>query len=423
MRFLYRRHSMDKDRELKNNVKRKEIRDKVTSTKNSGRSEKRGGESKVTKRNTDRNGKNNSKSSNCNSDSSSNSSSKTTTRGSDSNDHDVGGGSGDKRHQNSIKRRMKICVIAAVLISTGFLLGLTSAFCWGYNKVIDQEFYEQAEHLYRQKQHGRQQPQPPGSDCPHQPQQRHDSYANNGYQQDVPSHQNQQQLSQFRKESLLEKSPALLNFADNQKMSPIEENSNIKSIKDSHDNSFDIPKATSNDPQENVLPKRTVEEKGSENRPQENKLKSKFNNNKKNEKLSKMDDKTKSNPLPTDSTSPLQKTLSGEPMKLDVTSGSNVIFNMSSNENEPEKLTTHKHQKRSGTKTESKNIKKQSKPEAKTTKSEKSNNSADEDLPPEVKNFKSTIQDGILPKKIFAGGRRIPPIHLLPQKPNNSSVK
>lgn len=44
-------------------------------------------------------------------------------------------------------------------------------------------------------------------------------------------------------------------------------------------------------------------------------------------------------------------------------------------------------------------------------------------LPKEVLEFNATIQKGITPKKIFADGRRIPPMELLPQKPNNSSVK
>lgn len=41
----------------------------------------------------------------------------------------------------------------------------------------------------------------------------------------------------------------------------------------------------------------------------------------------------------------------------------------------------------------------------------------------EIKKFQTTLQKGISPKKIFADGRRLPPIELLPQKPNNSSVK
>ncbi|XP_029641138.1 uncharacterized protein LOC115215919 [Octopus sinensis] len=411
---------MEKADRLKNNVKRKEIRDKETSTKNSGRLEKKGGESNITKRNTESACDRNSKSSSCNS----SSSSKTSKRRGDSNGHDIGGGSGDKRHQSSFKRRMKLCIIAAVLISSGFLLGFTSALLWGKNKVIDQEFYEQAEHLYQHKQHHRQHPQPPGSDCP---QQKYGSYANNGYQQqEVLSHQNQQQLSQSQKQNLHEKDSASLNFADNQNVSPVKENSNIKNVKDSQDKNFEIPKTNSNHPQKNLPSKRTVEEKPSENRPQENKVKSELNKNTKTEILPKKEDKTKSSSLPKDSTSPLQNQLSDEPMKLDVTSGSNIVFNMSTNVNEPEKSTTREDQRRSGTTSESKKNKKQTKAETKKktkkTESEKSKTSVDEDLPPEVKNFKSTIQEGILPKKIFSGGRRIPPIHLLPQKPNNSSV-
>lgn len=44
-------------------------------------------------------------------------------------------------------------------------------------------------------------------------------------------------------------------------------------------------------------------------------------------------------------------------------------------------------------------------------------------LPKEVLEFKPTILKGVTPKKIFADGRRIPPMELLPQKPNNSSVR
>ncbi|XP_052808216.1 uncharacterized protein LOC128237063 [Mya arenaria] len=46
-----------------------------------------------------------------------------------------------------------------------------------------------------------------------------------------------------------------------------------------------------------------------------------------------------------------------------------------------------------------------------------------QNVPEEVKNFKATYQKEIAPKKIFADGRRIPAMELLPQKPNNSSVK
>ena len=44
-------------------------------------------------------------------------------------------------------------------------------------------------------------------------------------------------------------------------------------------------------------------------------------------------------------------------------------------------------------------------------------------LPKEILEFNATILKGVTPKKIFADGRRIPPTELLPQKPNNSSVK
>ena len=47
----------------------------------------------------------------------------------------------------------------------------------------------------------------------------------------------------------------------------------------------------------------------------------------------------------------------------------------------------------------------------------------DDGIPEEVRNFKATYQREMAPKKIFADGRRLPPVELLPQKPNNSSVK
>ena len=53
----------------------------------------------------------------------------------------------------------------------------------------------------------------------------------------------------------------------------------------------------------------------------------------------------------------------------------------------------------------------------------KTQTDGEQKLPKEVLEFNATIQKGILPKKIFADGRRIPPMELLPQKPNNSSVK
>jgi hypothetical protein len=45
------------------------------------------------------------------------------------------------------------------------------------------------------------------------------------------------------------------------------------------------------------------------------------------------------------------------------------------------------------------------------------------DLPDEIKNFNTTLLKKLSPKKIFAGGRRIPPNELLPHKPSNSSVR
>lgn len=41
----------------------------------------------------------------------------------------------------------------------------------------------------------------------------------------------------------------------------------------------------------------------------------------------------------------------------------------------------------------------------------------------EVDEFKATYLKKMSPKKIFVDGRRLPPVELLPQKPNNSSVR
>ena len=54
---------------------------------------------------------------------------------------------------------------------------------------------------------------------------------------------------------------------------------------------------------------------------------------------------------------------------------------------------------------------------------EKSGNERSKNIPDEIRNFQPTYQKNIQTKKIFADGRRIPPMELLPQKPNNSSVK
>ncbi|XP_033762085.1 uncharacterized protein LOC117343723 [Pecten maximus] len=82
--------------------------------------------------------------------------------------------------------------------------------------------------------------------------------------------------------------------------------------------------------------------------------------------------------------------------------------------------------KSSGTKKRSKNNKKGgSSPSRKQAgeSSPTSDSSNEEKLPKEVRDFKATFQKTMKPKKIFADGRRLPPIELLPQKPNNSSVK
>ena len=70
----------------------------------------------------------------------------------------------------------------------------------------------------------------------------------------------------------------------------------------------------------------------------------------------------------------------------------------------------------------------QKKSKDKVNKANKSKDNAppkdnNEDLPKEIKDFKATYQKTVTPKKIFVDGRRIPPMELLPQKPNNSSVK
>ncbi|XP_069111252.1 uncharacterized protein [Argopecten irradians] len=55
--------------------------------------------------------------------------------------------------------------------------------------------------------------------------------------------------------------------------------------------------------------------------------------------------------------------------------------------------------------------------------SKKQNVDTEQKLPKEVRDFKPTFQKTMTPKKIFADGRRLPPMELLPQKPNNSSVR
>lgn len=53
----------------------------------------------------------------------------------------------------------------------------------------------------------------------------------------------------------------------------------------------------------------------------------------------------------------------------------------------------------------------------------KSTKEIDSAVPQKIKDFVPTYQREVTPKKIFVDGRRIPPMELLPQKPNNSSVK
>lgn len=70
----------------------------------------------------------------------------------------------------------------------------------------------------------------------------------------------------------------------------------------------------------------------------------------------------------------------------------------------------------------------QTKPKDKENKDTKNKETAsktetNENIPKEIKDFKPTYQKTVTPKKVFIDGRRIPPMELLPQKPNNSSVK
>ncbi|XP_013420882.1 prolyl 4-hydroxylase subunit alpha-1 [Lingula anatina] len=63
-------------------------------------------------------------------------------------------------------------------------------------------------------------------------------------------------------------------------------------------------------------------------------------------------------------------------------------------------------------------------PKSQTQSSSKTSKAPSQDqLPDEVKNFKPTILDALVAKKIFADGRRIPPVELLHQKTTNSTVK
>jgi hypothetical protein len=70
----------------------------------------------------------------------------------------------------------------------------------------------------------------------------------------------------------------------------------------------------------------------------------------------------------------------------------------------------------------------QTKPKDKENKDTKNKETAsktesNENIPKEIRDFKATYQKTVTPKKVFIDGRRIPPMELLPQKPNNSSVK
>ncbi|CAL1538796.1 unnamed protein product [Lymnaea stagnalis] len=70
-----------------------------------------------------------------------------------------------------------------------------------------------------------------------------------------------------------------------------------------------------------------------------------------------------------------------------------------------------------------------SKKQEKETGNEKKNKekekqiAGNETIEDEIQNFQSTFHTTFTPKKIFDGGRRIPPVELLAQKPTNSSVK
>lgn len=79
-----------------------------------------------------------------------------------------------------------------------------------------------------------------------------------------------------------------------------------------------------------------------------------------------------------------------------------------------------------GTKGATKSNAKKSKTAKRTsenTDKQKSDVKDQQNVPQEVKDFKPTYQKTLTPKKVFIDGRRIPPMELLPQKPNNSSVK
>lgn len=71
------------------------------------------------------------------------------------------------------------------------------------------------------------------------------------------------------------------------------------------------------------------------------------------------------------------------------------------------------------------NPKKANKNKTKQNKNKVKDNDRNEDpkIPKEIRDFKPTYQKTLTPKKVFIDGRRIPPMELLPQKPNNSSVK
>ncbi|GAB1603052.1 uncharacterized protein LOC115215919 [Argonauta hians] len=156
----------------------------------------------------------------------------------------------------------------------------------------------------------------------------------------------------------------------------------------------------------------------------------------------KMEDKSKSIPIKKDSSSSQQNSLSNEPMKIDLNTESSIKLNIpskdehetllissssnnnSNNKKKQQQKINNRENKESKSKEEMTKPKTKKKNKSKKTKteSETTKDSGNEGLPAEVRNFKRAFQRDITPKKIFADGRRIPPTHLLAQKPNNSSV-
>ncbi|XP_045170263.2 uncharacterized protein LOC123532764 [Mercenaria mercenaria] len=118
-----------------------------------------------------------------------------------------------------------------------------------------------------------------------------------------------------------------------------------------------------------------------------------------------------------------------EPRRVELFSG-NVEDIASDLPIEIEKVSTNQ-QKPDQQKKKSQKTSKSSKPSQakskdkarKKNKKEESDPTTNQNVPKEIRDFKATYQKTLTPKKVFVDGRRIPPVELLPQKPNNSSVK